>query len=154
MTARRDTVIINGTGASDVIHITESNGVVTVTGLAETVTISHFDSNDRIVINGLGGDDVIEATGLQPGISLTANGGDGDDILIGGAGNDTLTGGAGDDVLIGGRRVRCARRRNRQQRPHSGGWWGFGIHAGHEPAGAGWCRFAHAVHGIELRYGG
>jgi len=97
-----DTVIINGTGASDVIHITESNGVVTVTGLAETVTISHFDSNDRIVINGLGGDDVIEATGLQPGISLTANGGDGDDILIGGAGNDTLTGGAGDDVLIGG----------------------------------------------------
>jgi Ca2+-binding RTX toxin-like protein len=66
------------------------------------VTISHFDSNDRIVINGLGGDDVIEATGLQPGIFLTANGGDGDDILIGGAGNDTLTGGAGDDVLIGG----------------------------------------------------
>ena len=34
---------------------------------------------------------------------LTANGGDGDDVLIGGAGNDTLTGGAGDDVLIGGR---------------------------------------------------
>ena len=34
---------------------------------------------------------------------LTANGGDGDDVLIGSAGNDTLTGGAGDDVLIGGR---------------------------------------------------
>ena len=33
---------------------------------------------------------------------LTANGGDGDDVLIGSAGNDTLTGGAGDDVLIGG----------------------------------------------------
>jgi Ca2+-binding RTX toxin-like protein len=33
---------------------------------------------------------------------LTANGGDGDDILLGGAGNDTLSGGAGDDVLIGG----------------------------------------------------
>ena len=34
--------------------------------------------------------------------SLTADGGDGDDVLIGGAGNDTLLGGAGDDVLIGG----------------------------------------------------
>ena len=35
-------------------------------------------------------------------MQLTANGGDGDDVLIGGAGNDALTGGAGDDVLIGG----------------------------------------------------
>ena len=35
-------------------------------------------------------------------MQLTANGGDGDDILIGGAGNDTLTGGAGDDILNGG----------------------------------------------------
>jgi Ca2+-binding RTX toxin-like protein len=32
---------------------------------------------------------------------LTANGGDGDDILIGSHGNDVLSGGAGDDVLIG-----------------------------------------------------
>ena len=36
------------------------------------------------------------------GMLLTANGGDGDDVLIGSAGNDTLIGGAGDDVLIGG----------------------------------------------------
>ena len=35
-------------------------------------------------------------------MQLTANGGDGDDVLIGSAGNDTLIGGAGDDVLIGG----------------------------------------------------
>jgi len=75
--------------------------VVTVTGLGSEVTISNFDANDRIVINGLGGDDVIEASGLT-GMLLTANGDDGDDVLIGSAGNDTLTGGAGDDVLIGG----------------------------------------------------
>jgi Ca2+-binding RTX toxin-like protein len=66
------------------------------------VTISNFDADDKLVINGLGGDDVIEASGLEAGISLTANGGDGNDILIGGAGNDTLNGNAGDDVLIGG----------------------------------------------------
>ena len=32
---------------------------------------------------------------------LTANGGDGDDVLIGSPGNDTLSGGNGDDILIG-----------------------------------------------------
>jgi hypothetical protein len=73
-----------------------------VHGLGEDVTISNFGTNDHLVINGLGGDDVIEATGLAAGLLLTANGGNGDDILIGGAGNDTLTGGAGDDVLNGG----------------------------------------------------
>jgi len=96
-----DTVVINGTDASDVITVTNNNGVVTVTGLAETVTIKNFEANDRLVINGLGGDDVITASGLS-GMSLTANGGDGNDVLIGSRGNDTLSGGAGDDVLIGG----------------------------------------------------
>ncbi len=97
-----DTVVINATNASDTINVVSNNGVVTVTGLASDVTISNFDANDRLVINGLGGDDVIAASGLAAGLLLTANGGDGDDVLIGGAGNDTLTGGAGDDVLIGG----------------------------------------------------
>jgi Ca2+-binding RTX toxin-like protein len=79
-----------------------NNGIVTVSGLPEAVTISNFEAaNDRIVINGLGGDDVITASGLT-GILFTANGGDGDDVLIGSAGNDILTGGNGDDVLIGG----------------------------------------------------
>ena len=95
-----DTVVINATNGADNIVVTNNNGVVTVSGLATTVTISHFDANDRIVINGLGGDDVIEASGLT-GMQLTANGGDGEDVLIGSRGNDVLNGGAGDDVLIG-----------------------------------------------------
>ena len=96
-----DTVVLNATNADDVITVTNNNGVVTVSGLPQEVTISNFEAGDRIVINGLGGDDVIEASGLT-GMLLTANGGDGDDVLIGSAGDDTLTGGAGDDVLIGG----------------------------------------------------
>ncbi len=97
-----DTVVINGTAGSDNITLTESNGVVTVSGLPETVTISGFDPTlDRIVINGLGGDDVINASGLAANVLFTANGGDGNDVLIGGPGNDTLNGGAGDDILIG-----------------------------------------------------
>jgi Ca2+-binding RTX toxin-like protein len=99
-----DTVTINGTAGDDVITVADNNGVVTVTGLATTVTIANFDANagDHLVINGLGGDDVIEASGLGTAMQLTANGGDGNDVLIGSPGNDTLTGGAGDDVLIGG----------------------------------------------------
>jgi Ca2+-binding RTX toxin-like protein len=65
------------------------------------VTISGFEATDQLVINGLGGDDVITASGLT-GMQLTANGGDGNDVVIGSPGNDVLTGGAGDDVLIGG----------------------------------------------------
>jgi Ca2+-binding RTX toxin-like protein len=97
-----DTIVINATNGDDAINITESNGVVTVSGLATDVTIAGFDTNDRIVINGLGGDDIINASGLPAGILLTENGGDGADVLLGGAGNDTLSGGAGDDILIGG----------------------------------------------------
>jgi Ca2+-binding RTX toxin-like protein len=96
-----DTIILNATSGDDVITITNNNGVVTVKGLGEDVTIRGFDATDRIVINGLGGDDVINASGFT-GMQVTANGGDGDDVLIGSAGNDVLTGGLGDDVLLGG----------------------------------------------------
>jgi Ca2+-binding RTX toxin-like protein len=95
-----DTVVINATNGADNIVVTNNNGVVTVTGLATTVTISNFDANDQLVINGLGGDDVITATGLT-GMMLTANGGDGNDVLVGSRGNDVLNGGNGDDILIG-----------------------------------------------------
>jgi Ca2+-binding RTX toxin-like protein len=96
-----DTIVINGTNGNDAITVTNNNGVVTVSGLPQEVTISNFEANDRIVINGLGGDDAITASGLT-GMLFTANGGDGNDVLVGSPGNDILTGGNGDDVLIGG----------------------------------------------------
>jgi Ca2+-binding RTX toxin-like protein len=96
-----DTVIINATSANDVITVTNTGSSITVSGLAATVTITGAEAaNDRLVINGLGGDDVITATGLT-GIQLIANGGDGNDDIIGGSAPATLTGGAGNDVLIG-----------------------------------------------------
>jgi Ca2+-binding RTX toxin-like protein len=96
-----DTVVINGTSGNDVITVTESNGVVTVSGLGADITITGFDATDRLVINGLGGNDVINGVGLGGVMQFTANGGDGNDVLIGSRGNDTLSGGAGDDILIG-----------------------------------------------------
>ena len=57
---------------------------------------------DRIIINGVDGDDVIDASGLGTAMLFTADGGNGNDVLIGSDGPDTLLGGAGDDVLLGG----------------------------------------------------
>ena len=99
---KADTVVINATSGDDVINVTNNNGVVTVSGLATEVTITGFEANnDRIVIHGLGGDDAIVASGLDGAMLFTADGGDGNDILVGSRGSDTLSGGAGDDVLIG-----------------------------------------------------
>jgi Ca2+-binding RTX toxin-like protein len=99
---KADTVVINATGGDDVINVTNDNGVVTVSGLSTDVTITGFDATtDRLVINGLGGDDVINSFGLGGAMLFTADGGDGNDILIGSRGSDTLSGGAGDDILIG-----------------------------------------------------
>ena len=97
-----DTIVINATNGSDAITVSNNNGVVTVSGLAAQVTISGFEATDRIVINGVAGDDVIDASGLGTAMLFTADGGNGDDVLIGSDGPDTLLGGAGDDVLLGG----------------------------------------------------
>jgi Ca2+-binding RTX toxin-like protein len=100
-----DTITINATNGDDVISVSNNNGVVTVSGLAAQVMIFGFEATDQIVINGLAGDDVIEATGLgtaMQSMQFTANGGDGNDVLIGSDGSDTLRGDAGDDVLLGG----------------------------------------------------
>jgi Ca2+-binding RTX toxin-like protein len=53
-------------------------------------------------VKSLGGNDLINAVALNANlIALTADGGDGNDVIIGSAGNDTLLGGAQDDILIG-----------------------------------------------------
>ncbi|WP_108260739.1 UvrD-helicase domain-containing protein [Mangrovicoccus ximenensis] len=54
-------------------------------------------------VDGLGGDDTIDGGALEAGsIALKADGGAGDDLLIGGAGDDLLDGGEGNDVMAGG----------------------------------------------------
>jgi Ca2+-binding RTX toxin-like protein len=99
-----DTVTVNGTAGDDVVVAEGDASLTRVFGLAATVTITGAEStNDLLFINALAGDDVVEASGLRAGaIRLTADGGDGNDVLLGGAGNDILLGSAGDDVLLGG----------------------------------------------------
>jgi Ca2+-binding RTX toxin-like protein len=99
-----DTIIIDGTNGDDVVLVFGDDGSVTVLGLGAQVNITGFEAGlDRLIIRTQDGDDVVDASGLGTGsIPLTAEGGVGNDILIGGDGADRLFGEIGDDVLIGG----------------------------------------------------
>lgn len=99
-----DSVIVNATSGNDAVVVNGSGTSASVLGLAAVVNITTAETaSDRLTVNLLAGDDSLDASGLQAtGISLTADGGSNDDVLIGGDGNDTLLGGDGDDVLIGG----------------------------------------------------
>jgi Ca2+-binding RTX toxin-like protein len=70
------------------------NGQVVIETLREDA-----DLVTGIVFNGLGGNDLFAN---YTGISSTANGGAGNDVLIGGSAADTLNGGDGHDLLVGG----------------------------------------------------
>ncbi len=107
----------------DTVEVNGGNGAETFT-VAANGTRVRFDRTDpapfsldigtseNLVVNMNGGDDVFTASnGLAPLISLTVDGGagndtitggDGNDVLIGGDGNDTIIGGRGNDTLIGG----------------------------------------------------
>jgi Ca2+-binding RTX toxin-like protein len=102
--AQADNVIVYGTNGDDVAVVAGDATGVSVFGLAAQVNITGAEAaNDRLTLNLLAGDDVVDASALAAGaIQLTADGGDGSDVLIGGDGNDVLLGGPGDDVLIGG----------------------------------------------------
>jgi Ca2+-binding RTX toxin-like protein len=102
--AQPDNVIMTGTNGDDVSLVFGDATGAAAMGLAAQVNVTGAEAaNDRLTVNALAGDDVVEASGLAAGaIQLTANGGDGNDVIIGGDGNDVLLGGPGDDVLIGG----------------------------------------------------
>jgi Ca2+-binding RTX toxin-like protein len=99
-----DVVVVNGTAGDDSIAAESAGGVVAVTGLAARVRITGTDpAGDRLEVNGLGGGDAIDSTGLEPAeMRFLADGGSGDDVLLGGDGDDVLLGGDGADVLFAG----------------------------------------------------
>jgi Ca2+-binding RTX toxin-like protein len=79
-------------------------GNVQVSGLAPQINVAGASpATDKVTVNALDDDDVVDGTGLAADTApLTADSGNGDDVVPGGDGNDTLLGGEGDDVLIGG----------------------------------------------------
>jgi Ca2+-binding RTX toxin-like protein len=100
-----DSVIVNGTAGNDNILVADTvSGGVKVGGLPAMLKISAQDPTlDALTVNAGAGDDVVDASGLPAGfISLTENGGDGNDLLIGSQGNDLINGQRGNDTALMG----------------------------------------------------
>jgi Ca2+-binding RTX toxin-like protein len=98
-----DRVTINGTAGNEAITVFPGAGIIGITGVPAPVAIFNAESGDQLVVNGGAGNDTIDASSLPPGtITLTLDGGIGDDTLTGAQGIETLLGGAGNDLLNGG----------------------------------------------------
>src|SRR5262249_42141934 len=98
-----DQVIVNGTNGNDHGIVTASGTKVTVTGLPAAVSVDHADAGDVLAINLGNGNDTIDASAVPAVLSLTIDGGAGNDTIVGGQGNDMLSGGDGNDTVNGGR---------------------------------------------------
>jgi Ca2+-binding RTX toxin-like protein len=96
-----DTLVFNGADAPEVFTISDSaNGVQLLRDVGNIQM--DLENVERVEVNGLGHTDVIDASGVTKPVELSADGGDGADLITGGAGNDVLAGGTGTDVLDGG----------------------------------------------------
>ncbi len=108
--AQTDQVTVNGTNRNDKIDVAGDASGVAVTGLATRVAIQHQEPNDELEVDGLGGDDAISAAALAAqAITLSLDGGAGDDtiagaqgveVAFGGEGNDSIDGNGGNDVAF------------------------------------------------------
>src|SRR5580765_8225522 len=97
-----DSVIVDGTNGDDTINVSGDASGVAVSGLAALVAIRHQEPTDELAINGLGGNDAISAAALAAqAITLTLDGGTGDDTIAGARGVETAIGGEGNDTIDG-----------------------------------------------------
>jgi Ca2+-binding RTX toxin-like protein len=100
--AQTDQVIVKGTNGTDRIDIAGDPSGVAVTGLAALVAIQHQEPSDKLDVNALGGDDAISAAALAAqAITLTLDGGAGDDTIAGAKGVESAFGGDGNDTIDG-----------------------------------------------------
>jgi Ca2+-binding RTX toxin-like protein len=97
-----DEVTVNGTTGNDTLDVRGDASRVSVSGGRALVSIVDHEPTDRLIVNGLDGNDTISAAGLAAGvITLTLEGGTGDDTIAGGTGIEALRGDDGNDSLDG-----------------------------------------------------
>ena len=79
-----DTLTVNGTAGDDQIGVFGNGTSYSVTGLSALVTVQNSEPTDTLAINAQGGKDEITAKTLPAGIvTLTIDGGTGDDSIRG-----------------------------------------------------------------------
>jgi RTX calcium-binding nonapeptide repeat (4 copies) len=102
--AEFDNVLLGGvSGADNKAQVSAFSGVVKVTGLVPTLSVSHSDpALDLLDVAGFSGNDTFKAgDGIGALIEVGLHGNQGDDVLIGGDGPETLDAGDGGDFLQG-----------------------------------------------------
>jgi Ca2+-binding RTX toxin-like protein len=99
-----DTVEVNGGNASENFTVTANGTRVRFDRISPAPFTIDIGTSENLVLNANGGDDTFTAgNGLASLISITVDGGPGNDTLQGGDGADTLIGGDGNDFIDGGR---------------------------------------------------
>jgi Ca2+-binding RTX toxin-like protein len=97
---------LQGSCGDDVVHISKADGLagclglykVSVNGESQYMTKQQLENTQF----KLGAGDDLLLVDSDVDANIKADGGAGNDLLIGGGGNDTLDGGKGDDLIFGG----------------------------------------------------
>lgn len=97
-----DTVEVNGGGGDEVFTVTANGARVRFDRLNPAPFSIDIGTSENFVLNAAGGDDSFSATGnLAVLISISVDGGAGNDTLLGSNGIDLLTGGDDNDFIDG-----------------------------------------------------
>jgi Ca2+-binding RTX toxin-like protein len=100
--AGTDAVEVNGGGGAEQFTVTANGTRVRFDRLDPAPFSLDMGTDEQLVLNANGGDDSFSATGnLAALIQITADGGTGDDRVLGSNGIDLLRGGDGDDFVDG-----------------------------------------------------
>src|SRR5207302_1256462 len=97
-----DTVVVNCSNVADTISVTPNGTRVRLDRTNATAFTLDIGTAENLNVFLNGGNDNFSASGLGAGlITINADGGDGNDTMVGSGGNDFLFGGAGDDFVDG-----------------------------------------------------
>src|SRR6266545_5110754 len=97
-----DTAMVNGGNGAEIFTVTSNGARVRFDRLDPAPFSIDIGTTENLVLNMNGGDDTFSATGnLAALISLTVDGGPGNDTILGSNGDDILLGGDGNDFIDG-----------------------------------------------------
>lgn len=105
---RQNADVLDGGAGDDIVLMDGLDGSVNGGSGTDTLVVQaslpvdiDLAATEFEIVFGNGGDDRFDASGVS-GVSVTLDGGGGDDVLIAGQGDDVLNGGAGNDSFVFG----------------------------------------------------